>query len=72
METKNVTSYFFVPPTKVNQTTNAYANAGGTTNAIGMDLTNIDVTLNTIIDILEPNIKRQYDIRLPHLAFQCI
>lgn len=50
---QNVTSYFFVPTTKVNNTTNSYANAGGTTSAIGMDLTDIDATLRIITDIVE-------------------
>ena len=50
---QNVTSYFFVPETSVNNTTNGYAAAGGTTSAIGLDLTDIDLTLDRIIDILE-------------------
>ncbi|MGB5705550.1 MAG: hypothetical protein WBM41_01860 [Arenicellales bacterium] len=50
---QNVTSYFFVPTTSVNNTTNSYANAGGTTGAIGLDLTDIDLTLDRIIDVLE-------------------
>ncbi|MEJ2177115.1 MAG: hypothetical protein P8Y12_04020, partial [Gammaproteobacteria bacterium] len=50
---QNVTSYFFVPTTSVNTTTNSYAAAGGTTGAIGMDLTDIDLTLDRIIDVLE-------------------
>jgi type IV pilus assembly protein PilY1 len=48
---QNVTSYFFVP--KVGTTSNAYANAGGTGNAIAMDLSDVEASLNTIIDVLE-------------------
>ena len=53
--TQNVTSYFFVPTTKVNQTTNGYATSGGTgaTGAIGMDLEDVDATIDIITSTLE-------------------
>lgn len=50
---QNVTSYFFVPEDKVNQTTNSYANSGGSTKAIGMDLTDAGEILEVIADLIE-------------------
>ena len=49
---QNVTSYFFVPTTKVNNTTNGYAAAGGTSNAIGMDLTDVDAVIDILTGLL--------------------
>ncbi len=47
---QNVISYFIVDPTKINQTTNGYANAGGTGNALALssDPDELIATLNNI------------------------
>jgi type IV pilus assembly protein PilY1 len=51
---QNVISYFFIPTSQAtNNKTSAYARAGGTIAPIAMDLEDIDVTLDSIIGVLE-------------------
>ncbi|WP_434101802.1 pilus assembly protein [Methylocaldum gracile] len=51
-DVQNVTSYFFVDPTKINQTTNGYAAAGGTNVALPLS-NNPDELVERIKDILK-------------------
>lgn len=49
---QNVTSYFIVDSSKINQTTNGYASAGGTTNALSMS-DNPEELIDTLLDIFQ-------------------
>ncbi len=51
-DVQNVTSFFFVDPTKINTTTNAYASAGGTNQALPLS-SDPDVLIASLKDVFK-------------------